>query len=90
MTIRERDNTVSCILGGLLGDESNEMWEELMENASERGWTVGEEEPGYFDDMNWEPTPIDAAPGMSPHGFDLKRLSQNDLGRYYVHVTQYL
>jgi hypothetical protein len=54
---------VSCILSGLMGDESNEMWTELNSNTVETGWAVGEEEPGYFDDMNWEPTPIDAAPG---------------------------
>jgi anaphase-promoting complex subunit 2 len=62
---RERDNTVSCILTGLMGDEMNDMWTELISNPLEGGWTVGEEEPGYFDDMNWEPTPIDAAPGIT-------------------------
>jgi hypothetical protein len=48
-----------------MGDESSEMWAELNSNTQEGGigWTVGEEEPGYFDDMRWEPTPIDAAPG---------------------------
>jgi anaphase-promoting complex subunit 2 len=63
---RERENTVSCILSGLMGDESNEMWTELNSNTGETGWTVGEEEPRYFEDMNWEPTPIDAAPGPPP------------------------
>ena len=49
-----------------MGDESSEMWAELNSNPHEGsvGWTVGEEEPGYFDDMNWQPTPIDAAPGL--------------------------
>ena len=61
----ERENTVSCILSGLMGDESDEMWTELNSSTAETGWTVGEEEPGYFEDMNWEPTPIDAAPGIS-------------------------
>jgi len=48
-----------------MGDESGEMWAELNSNTQEAsiGWAVGEEEPGYFDDMKWEPTPIDAAPG---------------------------
>jgi hypothetical protein len=63
VNVRERENTVSCILSGLMGDESNEMWTELNSNTAETGWAVGEEEPGYFDDMKWEPTPIDAAPG---------------------------
>jgi hypothetical protein len=49
-----------------MGDESNEMWAELNANPGENGWTVGEEEPGYFDDMEWEPTPIDASPGIPP------------------------
>lgn len=48
-----------------MGDESNEMWAELNANPGENGWVVGEEEPGYFDDMEWLPTPIDAAPGIS-------------------------
>lgn len=39
------------------------MWDELSSNTAETGWAIGEEEAGYFDDMNWEPTPIDAAPG---------------------------
>jgi hypothetical protein len=47
-----------------MGDESNDMWTELNSNTAESGWAVGEEEPGYFNDMNWEPTPIDAAPGL--------------------------
>jgi hypothetical protein len=49
-----------------MGDESNEMWAELNVNPGENGWAVGEEEPGYFDDMEWEPTPIDASPGIPP------------------------
>jgi len=48
-----------------MGDESDEMWTELNSSTTETGWTVGEEEPGYFEDMNWEPTPIDAAPGSA-------------------------
>ena len=52
-----------------MGDESNDMWTELNSNTTETGWAVGEEEPGYFDDMNWEPTPIDAAPGLSMESF---------------------
>jgi len=48
-----------------MGDESDEMWTELNSSTAETGWTVGEEEPGYFEDMNWEPTPIDAAPGSA-------------------------
>jgi hypothetical protein len=51
-----------------MGDGSNELWQQLNSNPSEAGWAVGEEEPGYFDDMNWEPTPIDAAPGI--HSFE--------------------
>ena len=54
---------MSCILSGLMGDGSNAMWTEINDNPGEMGWTVGEEEAGYFEDMNWEPTPIDAAPG---------------------------
>jgi hypothetical protein len=48
-----------------MGDESNELSQQLNSNLLETGWAVGEEEPGYFDDMNWEPTPVDAAPGNS-------------------------
>jgi len=48
-----------------MGDGSNAMWTEINDNPGETGWTVGEEEAGYFDDMSWEPTPIDAAPGPS-------------------------
>lgn len=73
--IRERDNTVSCILSGLMGDESNDMWTELNSNTTESGWAVGEEEPGYFDDMHWEPTPIDAAPGTLFYDYVNARLS---------------
>ena len=49
-----------------MGDESNEIWTELNSKTTETGWAVGEEEPGYFEDMKWEPTPIDAAPGNDP------------------------
>jgi hypothetical protein len=47
-----------------MNDESNEAWAESNSTIAESGWAVGEEEPGYFDDLNWEPTPIDAAPGL--------------------------
>ena len=66
LTCRDRENTVSRILHGLMGDGSNTMWTEINDNPGETRWTVGEEEPGYFEDMNWEPTPIDAAPGSEP------------------------
>jgi anaphase-promoting complex subunit 2 len=49
-----------------MGDEFSDIWAELNSKSTETGWAVGEEEPGYFEDMNWEPTPIDAAPGPPP------------------------
>lgn len=65
-----------------MGDGSNAMWTEINDNPGETGWTLGEEEAGYFDDMNWEPTPIDAAPG--PHLVRERiaddRLSEDDIG----------
>ena len=73
-----------------MGDESNDMWTELNSNTTETGWAVGEEEPGYFDDMNWEPTPIDAAPGLFMESFCLYRLSQNNIRRYCVYVVEHL
>jgi anaphase-promoting complex subunit 2 len=90
--VRERENTVSCILSGLMGDESSEMWMELNSNPGEGGWAVGEEEQGYFEDMNWEPTPIDAAPGfLSIHMTNVnKRLSQNNFRRHCVDAVEYI
>jgi anaphase-promoting complex subunit 2 len=45
-----------------MGDESSQIWKELNSNSPEGNWTVGEDQPGYYDDMKWEPTPIDASP----------------------------
>jgi hypothetical protein len=61
-----------------MGDESSEMWTELNSNPGEGGWAVGEDEQGYFDDLNWEPTPIDAAPGILLTT-KLTRLPQNNV-----------
>lgn len=52
-----------------MGDETNEMWTELTSTSGDAGRTIGEEEQGYFNDMNWEPTPIDAAPGITQQAF---------------------
>lgn len=46
-----------------MGDKADGTWGELNANPSEDGWILGEESYGYFDDMNWEPAPIDANPG---------------------------
>lgn len=65
-----------------MGDESNDMWTELNSNTTESGWAVGEEEPGYFNDMNWEPTPIDAAPGLFAKVFvnvDYRKTTSGDI-----------
>jgi len=75
-----------------MGDGSNAMWAEINDNPGETGWTVGEEEAGYFEDMNWEPTPIDAAPGPA-HRLRKSadsRLSENYVGGYSVHVTKHI
>src|SRR5438045_628854 len=45
-----------------MGDESSEMWKELNSSSFDGNWTVGEDQPGYYEDMKWEPTPIDASP----------------------------
>jgi hypothetical protein len=75
-----------------MGDDSNVMWTEINENSGETGWTIGEEEADYFEDMNWEPTPIDAAPGLEFLGemVLMGRLSEDHFGGYCIHVVQYI
>jgi hypothetical protein len=73
-----------------MGDESSEMWTELNSNPGEGGWAVGEDEQGYFDDLNWEPTPIDAAPGLPSTTKTDGRLSQNNVGGYCIHVIKHI
>lgn len=75
-----------------MGDESSEMWTELNSTSQEGGigWTVGEEEPGYFDDMRWEPTPIDALPGFFLRSVVNIRLPEDDIRRYSFDAVEYL
>jgi hypothetical protein len=75
-----------------MGDEPSDMWAELSSNTAETGWAIGEEEAGYFDDMNWEPTPIDAAPGKKIYAatFLIGRLSQNNIWGHHLDIVEYL
>ena len=69
--LRERDDTVTIVVGGLLADPEDESsnGDVLLELAIEMNKSViakGEDEAddGYldYDDMNWMPDPVDAGP----------------------------
>lgn len=69
--LRERDDTVTIVVGGLLADPEDESTagDALLELAIEMNKSAtakGEDEPDDggldYDDMNWMPDPVDAGP----------------------------
>ncbi len=72
--LRERDDTVNIVVGGLLADPDDESSaaDVLIELAAELNRTAGltgeddmDDGDLDWDDMSWMPDPVDAGPGMS-------------------------
>ena len=69
--LRERDDTVTIVVGGLLADPEDEstsgdVLQELAIEMNKSATTKGEDEADDgdidYDDMNWMPDPVDAGP----------------------------
>lgn len=80
--LRERDDTVKIVVGGLLADPHDELGDfdhgiDLMAEMKKAVGQVGEDEmdDGELDwnDMSWMPNPIDAGPGKKPKIKDQER-----------------
>lgn len=60
--LKNRNDTIKCIMVGLVGDETSELSEELGQ-ADPSSVQVDDDDDDDFDNLNWTPDPFDAAPG---------------------------
>lgn len=57
--LRERDDTVRCIISGLAGDTESVL-SELADELEQSAYLAADEDEEDFDDLEWVPDPVDA------------------------------
>ncbi|KAG4304220.1 hypothetical protein PORY_002401 [Pneumocystis oryctolagi] len=77
--LKNRNDTIKCIMVGLVGDEASELSEELGQaNPSS---VQADDDDDDFDNLNWTPDPIDAAP-------DFRKMNNNDIIKSLVSIYE--
>ncbi|CCJ29128.1 unnamed protein product [Pneumocystis jirovecii] len=77
--LKNRNDTIKCIMIGLVGDETSELSEEL--GQADPSSLQADDDDDDFDNLNWTPDPIDAAP-------DFRKMNNNDIIKSLVSIYE--
>ncbi|KAG4302353.1 hypothetical protein PCANB_001334 [Pneumocystis canis] len=77
--LKNRNDTIKCIMIGLVGDETSELNEEL--GQADPSSVQADDDDDDFDNLNWTPDPIDASP-------DFRKMNNNDIIKSLVSIYE--
>ncbi|QSL66564.1 hypothetical protein MERGE_000946 [Pneumocystis wakefieldiae] len=77
--LKNRNDTIKCIMVGLVGDETSELSEEL--GQADPSSVQVDDDDDDFDNLNWTPDPFDAAP-------DFRKMNNNDIIKSLVSIYE--